>query len=306
MPGEDFCIFILSHGRPDKVLTFTELRKSGYTGKVYVVIDDEDKTADRYREIFGANVLQFSKAEIASEFDEGDNFGDRRAIFYARNACFGLAESVGCRYFMQFDDDYFAFQLRFDINLDWTCVRVRSGFNDIVDALLDFYRATPFASIAISQGGDHIGGGEGTVPRTKRKAMNSFLCSTDRPFQFIGRINEDVNTYTTQQRCGLLFLTIMQAQLVQRITQSNSGGMTDLYMESGTYVKTFYSVMYCPSAVRVGEIGDAGAGGPQGSDITRVKAQAHYRIHHKITWDHVAPLILRGEHRKTPRTGGLE
>lgn len=67
----------------------------------------------------------------------------------------------------------------------------------------------------------------------KRKAMNSFICSVDRPFSFMGRINEDVNTYTNLGRCGELFMTIGAVQLGQKQTQKNSGGMTELYLDSG-------------------------------------------------------------------------
>ena len=92
------------------------------------------------------------------------------------------------------------------------------------------------AACAVSAGGSGL--------KSKRKAMNSFICDTEKPFQFVGRINEDANSYTCGQRKGLLFLTIMAAQLIQKQTQSNAGGMTDLYLDSGTYVKTFYSIMY--------------------------------------------------------------
>lgn len=92
---DDFCAFILTHGRPDKVLTYRTLRRAGYTGKIFIVVDDEDKTRHQYMAEFGEQVLVFSKADIASRFDEADNFGDRRSIFYARNACFDLANWSG-------------------------------------------------------------------------------------------------------------------------------------------------------------------------------------------------------------------
>lgn len=91
---DDFCAFILTHGRPDKVHTYDTLLKAGYTGKVYIVIDDEDKTAEEYRKRYGDLVLQFCKKEVAERIDEGDNFQDRRAIIYARNACWDLAKKV--------------------------------------------------------------------------------------------------------------------------------------------------------------------------------------------------------------------
>jgi hypothetical protein len=289
MVPTDFCAFILTHGRPNRVLTYESLRRFGYTGKIFIVIDDEDKTADEYRKRFGDIVLTFSKREVAKTFDEADNFNDRRAIVYARNACFDLARQVGCSHFIELDDDYRNFFLRFNGDMQYGNTRQVSDLDSILCALLDFYKTTPIHSIAMSQGGDHIGGNAAgqQVPRLKRKAMNTFICSTERPFQFQGRVNEDVNTYTEGTRRGLLFFTAMHAQVNQLSTQSNSGGMTDLYLDSGTYVKSFYSVMYAPSCVRVGELGDP--------------RQPHRRLHHSVNWRYTAPLILRENYRKASR-----
>ena len=119
----------------------------------------------------------------------------------------------------------------------------------------------------------------------KRKAMNSFICSVDRPFQFSGRINEDVNTYTTLSRQGQLFLTILPIQLNQLQTQHNSGGMTEMYLDAGTYVKSFYTVMYCPSSVQIGVLKDP--------------REQYGRLHHKINWHKTAPKILNEQYKKT-------
>ena len=43
--------------------------------------------------------------------------------------------------------------------------------------------------------------------------------------------------------------------LNQKQTQKNKGGMTDIYMSQGTYVKSFYTVMMMPSSVKVGVMG---------------------------------------------------
>lgn len=283
----DFCAFILTHGRADRVQTFTTLKRAGYTGKLFLVVDDEDKALEEYRSRYGKAVLTFSKPAIAATFDEGDNFGDRRTIVYARNACFDLAKSVGCTYFIELDDDYTSFYLRFNSRLEYGNTEIiRRSIDEIFEALLDYYKATPALSIAMSQGGDHIGGDPDgdRSPRLLRKAMNSFICSTERRFDFVGRINEDVSTYVSRGRRGGLFLTVVQAQLNQLATQSNEGGMTELYLDSGTYVKTFYSVMYAPSCVRVGELGDP--------------RNPHYRIHHEINWRAAVPVILRESVRK--------
>lgn len=276
---DDFCAFILTHGRPDRVHTYNTLMRAGYTGKVFIVIDDEDKTESEYRARFGEKVLQFSKAEVAARIDEGDNFDDRRAIIYARNACWDLARQVGCKYFIQLDDDYSHFNSRFRSSGATCTAMIRRTFDAFIGSLVKFYESVPALSVAMSQGGDFIGGGTPEKRRLSRKCMNTFICSVDRPFQFVGRINEDVNTYTSGGRRGELFLTVMHAFVNQAVTQTQGGGMTGLYLDGGTYLKTFYSVMYAPSCVKVGQMGDP--------------RSPHLRIHHKINWHNCAPKILR-------------
>lgn len=289
---DDFCAFILTHGRPDRLYTLNTLKRCGYTGKVYIVIDNEDKTANEYKRRYGDMVLQFDKAAIAKTFDEGDNFNDRRAIIYARNACFDLARQVGCRYFIQLDDDYMAFEYRtnheYDIpNKGWA---IRS-LNNVLSYYLNWLeKCKNVSTVAFAQGGDFIGGIDKKKPiACTRKAMNSFICDVEKPFKFVGRINEDVNTYTCKQRSGQIFLTSMATSIVQKQTQTNAGGMTDLYLDSGTYVKSFYSVMYAPSCVSV-----------------KLLQSKHSRLHHSVNWKAAAPCIIREQHRKQSADHGTQ
>lgn len=285
MKTDKFCAFILTHGRPDRVYTLKTLQKSGYTGPVYLVVDDEDEARGEYVARYGDRVLMFSKREIAATFDEGDNFKDRRTIIYARNACFELAKKVGCTYFMQLDDDYTNINYKFNSALEAGEWQVKD-LDSVLDSLLDYYRATPALSIAMAQNGDFLGGNKCTTfakrIRPMRKCMNTFICSTERPFQFVGRINEDVNTYTALARRGALFLTVPNVSIIQKQTQSNAGGMTELYRDSGTYVKSFYSVMYAPSCVKIGEMG-----------------HTHKRLHHRVVWRNTCAMIIEARHRKT-------
>lgn len=285
---DEFCAFILTHGRASKIHTLKSLKKSGYTGKIYIVIDDEDKTANEYKERYGDSVLMFSKKEIAKTFDEGDNFEDRRAIIYARNACFELAKQVGCKYFIQLDDDYTSFLYKFDSKGIYK-ERIILNLDAIFDELVDYLESVPgLLSIAMAQNGDWLGGANSNkaqIRKPLRKCMNTFVCSTDRPFNFFGRINEDVNTYTNLGNRGGLFLTFTQIAIIQNQTQTNSGGMTELYLDSGTYVKSFYSVMYQPSSVKVGLMG-----------------HKHKRLHHNIKWNNTVPQILDEQYKKVRLT----
>lgn len=260
MKNKNFVAFILSHGRADRVVTYDSLKKSGYTGRIVIVLDNEDPSAPEYISRFGSeNVVIFDKAAIAETFDEGVP-GDRRTIVYARNACFDIARKLGYRYFIELDDDYTVFEWRFDNRLRYiTKDKAVCNLDAVFDIMLDFFKKIPAKSIAMAQGGDYLGGGaggEGKQLRTKRKAMNSFICDTERQFTFLGRINEDVNTYTRNTSTGDLFLQIQQVCLLQKQTQSNAGGMTEVYLDSGTYLKSFFTVMYQPSSVKVRTMGN--------------------------------------------------
>jgi len=145
----------------------------------------------------------------------------------------------------------------------------------VFDALVKLIETTPIKTIALSQGGDHQQGG-GAKHRFRRKAMNSFVCDVEKPILFRGRMNDDVNTYVGLGRIGDLFFTDMQLQLNQEATQASSGGMSEVYEESGTYVKSFYTVMAAPSCTTVGVLGTN-----------------YQRLHHSINWRKAVPLILR-------------
>lgn len=281
----DFAAFILTNRRPDNVVTYDTLRKSGYSGLIYLLVDDLDPTIDQYVERYGDEVVVFDKKAIAATFDQGDNFNDMRTIIYARNAAFDVAERLGIRHFIQLDDDYTSFQYRFNDRFEYAPKTLRN-LDAVFAALLRFFTASGASSIAMAQGGDFIGGDQAAIAqsvRLKRKCMNSFVCSTERRFQFVGRVNEDVNTYTRVASTGALFFTVNQVNLNQLQTQSNSGGMTETYLDSGTYVKSFYSVMYQPSSVRIGAI----------------RGQTASRLHHQVAWKHTVPMILREALKKT-------
>lgn len=281
---EDFAAFILTHGRPDNVITLKSLELSGYTGKIYIVIDDEDKTGPEYKKRYGNRVLTFSKDKIGKTFDKYDNSNDRRSIVWARNACWELAKEVGVKYFAQLDDDYTSFLYRRPGKREgvlgyhgWT---IRS-IDKVFEAMINFVADTPAVTLCMSQGGDHMGGAESQnakQARLRRKAMNSFICDVDKPFQFRGRINEDVNTYVTLGALGYPFFTYTPLQLNQLASQSNAGGMTELYLDGGTYVKSFFTVIAAPSCVTV-----------------RMMGRTAQRLHHHVSWRHAVPKII-GEH----------
>lgn len=278
-----FAIFILTHGRPHDVVTYESLRTHGYTGKIFIIIDNEDQTESEYRKVFGTdNVIQFDKAEIGKSFDIADTGKDRRATVYARNASFQIARDLDLDYFMQFDDDYISFDYRYAEGTILRASPIRS-LDGVFDALINFLDCSGALTMAMAQGGDFLGGLNGTAGKNPllRKAMNSWLFRTNRPTTFIGRMNDDVNTYVMNGIRGELIFTPTTLSVIPLPTQTASGGMTEMYLSTGTYMKSMYTVMMAPSCVKVRGMG-----------------QTNRRLHHSVKWNNCTPKIINDKHRK--------
>ena len=277
-----FALFILSHGRPDNVYTVRILRHCGYTGKIYIIVDDEDKTLDRYRENFKDDVIVFSKKDYEGKFDLMDNFDGNKVIVYARNACYDIARELELDYFFEYEDDYTNIEHKYGKDSQLKAPQIKN-----LDALFGFMITcldnTGANTIAFSQGGDFIGGCNSSAFKScvvKRKAMNSFLFKVNdeksKDIVFVGRMNDDVNTYLSQGKIGKLFFQTKYVCVVQNETQSMDGGNTEEYKKYGTYVKSFYSVMIAPSCCKIGMMG-----------------VVNKRMHHLISWKNAVPKIIR-------------
>lgn len=91
------------------------------------------------------------------------------------------------------------------------------------------------------------------------RPMNTFFCDVEKRFDFVGRINEDVNTYTRYGNAGWLGITVVDCVVSQKQTQKNDGGMSEVYRDNGN---------------------------------------CHNRMHHKIDWNLCVPKILNEAHKK--------
>jgi hypothetical protein len=286
----DFCYVILSYGRAETLDTLNTLKKAGAEKEIFIVVGTDDPTVDEYKARYGDKLWIFNKDDYKPKIQLVTPDGSDKVIVYARNACFDLVcENTKYQYFIMLDDDYTSFQ-RKERFIDEGLLRghvVNKGIDEMFGKLVEFLAKTQRVStISMAQTGDWIGGIKGkNRPYFSRKAMNSFTCDINRPIPFMGRINEDVNAYTLDGSRGGIYLQIWDWTLKQRATQKNKGGMTDTYLDGGTYLKSMYSVVLMPSAVSVKRMGNA-------------KSKNAYRIHHKVNWRYCIPKIIREEHKK--------
>lgn len=290
MMPDNFAALILTHGRPSNVITYKTLALAGYTGRIVIVCDTDDETLPEYERIYGKeNVRTFNKADYTPsadrKWDTADNFKHTRgSILFARNAAYDIAEDMGLEYFIQLDDDYTEFWYRNTDDMMFTGKPIKN-LDAVLSSMLDFYINAPSVmTIAMAQGGDMIGGKDNRYNREivlHRKAMNTFICSPKRRIRFIGRINEDVSAYTLYGRQGLIFFTQFVTMITQMQTQAYAGGMTELYKANGTYIKSFYTVMYAPSCCKIGMLGET-----------------YRRLHHSLSWNNLCPKIMSEDYRK--------
>lgn len=284
MVRSDFVIFILSHGRAKNVRTVSMLKKYKYSGDWFIVIDTDDEQGDLYRENYGKeHIIVFDKDDVDGSFDIMDNFDGRQVPVYARNILFPLAKSMGYQYFLELEDDYPNVRSRVVDENGVLRSYYFDCFDDLIDPMIEFLDTTGALTVCWCQTGDLIGGKDSTLYKevVSRKAMQTFFCNVDRPFEFIGRFNDDVNMYVSNGNRGELIMSIRDISIDQECTQVNDGGIKDMYKRYGTYVKSFYSVILHPSGVKIHVVGDR-----------------YVRIHHVVDHEHSYVKIISSRYKK--------
>ena len=273
-------IFILTYGRAKEQSTLKTLHKLGITENIYLVISDDDPQIEQYRNKYSNLVKVFNRYDIQE--DLMDNVEEKSGVISARNYCFNLAKSMDSKYFIMLDDDYNVFFARYVKNGKLKHAKFKS-ISNLFEASLELLANTSMDCFCWAQGGDFIGGANGGMVKDqfRRKAMNIYFWKTDSPIRFMGRINEDTNMYTHYGKIGRIVLTNSFLMINQPKTQKTENGMTNLYTDHGTYMKSMYSVIQEPAIVSLTAMGEK-----------------HLRIHHLVNWNACCPKIMSERFKK--------
>lgn len=250
----DFAVIIISHGRP-QCETVTTLRDSGYTGEIYIVIDDEDKTGEEYLKLYGTeHVHIFHKHEW---FDVGDNMDAPRTVgVFARNECLKVARSKNLKYYLEMDDDLKALSFRYENNNHLKGKKVKN-FDCVVEAICGYFDKSDVDCLGFGNAVDYIGGlptfNEGKI---SRMPMNSYFLRTKNDFLWLGRNSDDRITVLNQQQKGQYWFRFIPIHAVYDVWSpkkgsKESGGSISIYNELGSYVLRFYGVIFHPSCVKM-------------------------------------------------------
>lgn len=276
---DDFAVFILTHGRAKQQKTLNTLQKCGYTGRLFLVIDDEDEQGKAYREMYGDQVVVFSKKKIEKFFDTMTNRKEYRSVVYARNAVYAIARERNIRFAFTADDDITSLQFR--------VVRDNKlkGFNiydsdALFESMSSYMDNAGLAILGFSQAGAYVGGMNSGKYKDgcQRMVSQAMLFDTEHPVMARGIFNEDLHMSFDAALSGRVVLSTMLVSITSPERTTNAGGLHDLYKDNNEYVRNFYSLMSYPSQV----------------SIAQRKDTINLQIHKVMSY----PMILSDKYRK--------
>lgn len=251
---DDFAIFICTHGRPNKQLTLEALKNCGYTGKIYLVLDDTDETIQQYLDIYGTeNVIIFNKNYYinADKYDNGSNELHPKCIVYAKRAVEDIANQLNFKYFAIADDDITKFSLRYPVANSAKRFKI-TDFDSVLSAYINVL-SCDVAAIGFGHVTSYCGGANSFSPENLSKRY--------LPYQFILRngntkVNwtswfaEDDITELSDGKIGKLWLVVPYVmQETEPIGDINAtGGMVDTYKKDNMFVLNFNVIRFCPQS----------------------------------------------------------
>lgn len=265
---------IISYRRAARVKTARLLRRLKWTGPVYIVVSSDDDQLSEYQRLHD-NVYVFDRSAVKCDYYDNRPPSGPLA---ARNIAWDIAAELGWTHFVVLDDDYYAMQIyqawakqhrELVQNTSITISRVPDQWGDrLFNRMWDLLDEVPrILCVSLSQSGDR-------TDYIKRKVMQTFFLRTDRRFEFVARLNDDVTTYYDLGLQGGIVLQMPSLHVKQGQTQAQLGGLTDDYLRDGTYAKSMYTVLRWPAHCQVDYLSDVG------------------RIHHQIA-PYSYPLIVR-------------
>lgn len=267
-------VYIISKGRP-QCHTARTLQKLDFPGEWFIVCGNNDETLPEYRELWGERVLVFDWYEQVKATDPMDGFGFDTMASGAcpvRNATAEISRQRGERRHWQLDDDYTGFQV-YDGSTGKR-PRIRDG-RLLHDKMLELAELADrcglsncgFPPSTIETRGD----GALTIGRRVFNAHN--LPSGGELFEpWRARMNDDLINAVNVWRHGGAELSVRYLAMNMPATQSEDGGLSELYRDEGTVRKTAYAVMACPSAVKL--------------------VQKFGRYHHRANWQRIVPKLV--------------
>lgn len=248
-------VFICTHGRPNSQHTLHLLRNSGYTGKIYLIVDDEDNTLQELMlKTYGqAQIVEFCKQEYITKSDTGTNENQRKCILYAKNFCEDLAQNMKLDAYVIADDDILNFRFRYPEDGSLKSQKVLTTMDEVMDA---YYQvmidcdmvATGFGFTQFYFSGSESFGNENM--QKYRVPYNFVFRNAKHRVDWMSWFGEDIITAVYYGRIGQLWTALPYVQQEIVALASASGGMKDTYDGNSSARLAMQNVMYLPAELK--------------------------------------------------------
>lgn len=276
-------IFIPSYHRPDNCKTVNYYLKLGYDPKkIHVFLDSEADDIEEYKknlDPLGVNIHVFDMNEARERYDYIHRASPSlRSAGQARNMFMDFAKENGIDFYMVQDDDTQNLQLR----IFTLYVRVA-----VIDDLLRYFewmemfmRKHHIGLFGLSQTGDMYSSSTIDKRLFRRKVMNTTFVLL--PYVYRGERgvqDNDTSLYTGVMNEGYFTGSLRSGlTLLQTLSATSKGGLTDLYNECKLYNKAMVTPLQFPSAIHAEKQPMNGG-----------------RIHHRINYRYLFPCIMKGD-----------
>lgn len=250
---------ICTHGRPNAQHTYETLRKSGYTGEIYLILDDEDNKLKDYNRFIDEQhednlfCSVFNKQKYIDKSDTGTNENQRKCILYAKNYCEDFARELKLQAFIIADDDILKFRFRYIEDGKLKSQNITHSMDDVIESyiktMLDCdMTATGFGFTQFYFTGVNSFSVENVVKY--RVPYNFVFRNPNHRVDWMSWFGEDIITAVYYGRIGQLWTAMpyVQQEIVSLATAE--GGMKDTYDNNSSIRLAMQNIMYLPSELK--------------------------------------------------------
>lgn len=249
----DVAVFIITHKRADKPLTYNLFKRARYSGKVYLVVDDKDEQLSEYRAKYKDRVLVFRKDDYKKNVDTHINKFEMNGAIFARNACIDFAQKMKLKYFFVCDDDLKKIYFKNPTTGKMVTKEASSNIERIFEHMVEYMEtARQIAALAVADNGTFFGGINKTVEAgVKYTLTKMMLYRAEKPIKYESILFEDTATICNGYRIGKIGFSVMPVSVISQENGTTDGGCKELYEKMSYYVGDFMTLMCRPDAIRI-------------------------------------------------------
>ena len=249
-----FAIFICTHGRPNAQHTLKTLRDCGYTGKIVLLVDDEDDTVDDLVDNYPkTRIMRFNKQKYIDLSDTGTNENQRKCILYAKNCCEAVAQDIKLDAFVIADDDIFNFRYRYPEDGKLKSLKITKDIDKVIEAYVEYMLSADIVATGFGFTQFYFSGENSFSPENflkYRVPYNFVFRNAKYKIDWMSWFGEDIITAVMYNKRGYFMQDFPFVQQEIKPLAKEAGGMKDTYDNNSDIRLAMQNIMYLPSELK--------------------------------------------------------